>query len=80
MTFSKAFVVQFSDEASGSAKDWVYGSMGVKYAFVFELRDRGKHGFILPKEQIIPTAEETFAALHSLSINMKDYDNKKTSH
>ncbi|CAB3980438.1 carboxypeptidase B-like, partial [Paramuricea clavata] len=67
-------------EASGSAKDWVYGSMGVKYAFVFELRDRGKHGFVLPKEQIIPTADETFAALHSLSINMKDYGNKKTSY
>ena len=54
--------------------------MGVKYAFVFELRDTGKHGFILPKKQIIPTAEETFAALHSISSNMKDYNNKRTNY
>lgn len=68
----------FSDEAAGSAKDWVYGSMGIKYAFVFELRDTGDKGFLLPKEQIIPTAEETFAAIHSLSTNMVDYGNKRT--
>ena len=54
--------------------------MGVKYAFVFELRDTGDYGFMLPKKQIIPTAEETLVALHSISSNMKDYDNKRTSY
>ena len=58
----------------------MYGSMGVKYAFVFELRDTGEHGFLLPKQQIIPTAEETFAAIHSLSTNMKDYGAKRTAY
>lgn len=58
----------------------MYGSMGVKYAFVFELRDTGKHGFLLPKNEIIPTAEETFAAFQSLATQMKDYDAKKTNY
>jgi hypothetical protein len=75
-----SFLVLSPDEAAGSAKDWVYGSMGVKYAFVFELRDTGDHGFLLPKKQIIPTAEETLAALQSLTTNMKDYNNKRTNY
>ena len=29
--------------------------------FSIELRDTGLYGFILPPEQIIPTAEETWA-------------------
>lgn len=67
------------DEAAGSGKDWVYGSMGVKYAFVFELRDTGENGFLLPKKEIIPTAEETLAALQSLSTTMRDYGSKITN-
>ncbi|XP_028414409.1 carboxypeptidase B-like [Dendronephthya gigantea] len=67
-------------EAAGSGKDWVYGSMGVKFAFVFELRDKGKHGFLLPASNIIPTAKETIAAFHSMSTNMKDYENKSTNY
>ncbi|XP_046840058.1 zinc carboxypeptidase-like [Xenia sp. Carnegie-2017] len=65
-------------EASGCSKDWAYGSMGIKYSYVFELRDTGKHGFLLPKKYIVPTAEETLAAFHSIAINMNDYENKIT--
>lgn len=70
--------MDFSDEASGCSKDWAYGSMGIKYSYVFELRDTGKHGFLLPKKYIVPTAEETLAAFHSIAINMNDYENKIT--
>ena len=40
--------------------------MNVKYSFSVELRDTGRYGFLLPKEQIIPTGEETFEGLKAL--------------
>ncbi|EDO46954.1 predicted protein, partial [Nematostella vectensis] len=45
---------------SGGSKDYTYGALGIKYSFALELRDTGKEGFLLPPEQIIPTALETF--------------------
>ncbi|XP_007504381.2 carboxypeptidase A4 isoform X1 [Monodelphis domestica] len=48
--------------ASGSSIDWAYEN-GIKYAFTFELRDTGHYGFLLPAQQILPTAEETWLAL-----------------
>jgi hypothetical protein len=47
--------------ASGSAVDWVYGDQGV-FSYTIELRDTGEFGFILPADQIVPTAEENYAA------------------
>ncbi|XP_072418983.1 carboxypeptidase A1-like [Chiloscyllium punctatum] len=49
-------------QSSGSSIDWAY-DQGIKYAFCFELRDTGRYGFILPANQIIPTAEETYLGL-----------------
>ncbi|XP_072097940.1 carboxypeptidase A1-like [Mobula birostris] len=49
-------------QTSGSSIDWAY-DYGIKYAFCFELRDTGRHGFLLPANQILPTAEETYLAL-----------------
>lgn len=49
-------------QSSGSSIDWAY-DYGIKYSFCFELRDTGRHGFILPADQIIPTAEETYLGL-----------------
>ncbi|KAK3870803.1 hypothetical protein Pcinc_023998 [Petrolisthes cinctipes] len=46
--------------AAGGSDDWVKGVAGVKYAYTVELRDTGSYGFLLPTNQIIPTAEETF--------------------
>ncbi|XP_034232918.1 zinc carboxypeptidase-like [Thrips palmi] len=43
--------------ASGSTIDYTY-EKGVKFPFVYELRDTGEHGFLLPKDQIRPAAEE----------------------
>ncbi|XP_054034462.1 carboxypeptidase A1 [Dryobates pubescens] len=49
-------------EASGVTTDWTY-NQGIKYSFTFELRDTGSYGFLLPAEQIVPSAEETWLAL-----------------
>ncbi|CAG0892575.1 unnamed protein product [Cyprideis torosa] len=49
--------------AAGSSIDWVKGAAGVKWTFAYELRDKGQYGFLLPADQIIPCAEETFAGV-----------------
>lgn len=53
--------------ASGSSVDWGYAKAGVKYPFAIELRDQGKYGFLLPKNQIIPSGEEMTAAIFAMS-------------
>lgn len=61
----------FSDPASGGSEDWTYGKLGVTYSFSVELRDTGRHGFLLPAYQIIPTGEETFEGLKALVREMR---------
>ncbi|XP_029951456.1 carboxypeptidase A1-like isoform X3 [Salarias fasciatus] len=48
--------------ASGVTSDWSY-DQGIKYSYTFELRDNGRYGFVLPANQILPTAQETWLAL-----------------
>ncbi len=31
--------------------DWAYAVEGVKYSYALELRDTGRHGFLLPASQ-----------------------------
>ncbi|MCM8651506.1 hypothetical protein MZO44_15585, partial [Lactiplantibacillus sp. E932] len=49
-------------QADGITVDWTY-EQGIKYSYTFELRDTGRYGFLLPADQILPTAEETWLAL-----------------
>ncbi|XP_036282915.1 carboxypeptidase A4 isoform X1 [Pipistrellus kuhlii] len=58
--------------ASGSSVDWAYDN-GIKYAFTFELRDTGHYGFLLPADQIIPTAEETWLGLKTIMEHVRDH-------
>uniref|UniRef100_A0A8D0DWV9 Carboxypeptidase A3 n=1 Tax=Salvator merianae TaxID=96440 RepID=A0A8D0DWV9_SALMN len=51
---------------SGSSMDWAYDE-GIKYAFGFELRDRGKYGFLLPESKIAPTCKETVLAVKHIA-------------
>ncbi|XP_075720102.1 carboxypeptidase B-like [Rhinoderma darwinii] len=47
---------------AGSSDDWAY-AQGIQYAFTFELRDRGKYGFLLPESKIKATCKETTLAV-----------------
>ncbi|MED6248727.1 carbamoyl-phosphate synthase (glutamine-hydrolyzing) cpa2 [Ataeniobius toweri] len=59
-------------QASGGSIDWSYDE-GIKYSFAFELRDTGRYGFILPADQIIPTASETWLALKHIMEYVRDH-------
>jgi len=57
--------------ASGIAPDWTYGERGI-YGLTIELRPDSEdeefpNGFALPPEQIIPTCEESLAAVIELA-------------
>nr|CAH7719403.1 unnamed protein product [Callosobruchus chinensis] len=45
--------------ASGGSIDWAKASLHIPISVAYELRDTGEYGFLLPPDQIIPTAEET---------------------
>ncbi|CAJ1056142.1 carboxypeptidase A4 [Xyrichtys novacula] len=59
-------------QASGGSIDWSY-NLGIKYSFAFELRDTGRYGFVLPANQIIPTASETWLALKHIMEYVADH-------
>ena len=55
--------------ASGVSIDWTYGDQGV-YSWTVELRPESFFpGFELPPEEIVPAAEENFAAFLSMAEN-----------
>ena len=43
---------------------------GVKYAFTLELRDVGRHGFILPADKIVPSGIETWAGIYASALEL----------
>ncbi|CAG2170873.1 unnamed protein product [Oppiella nova] len=45
---------------SGFMMDWIYTKLGVTNSYLCELRDKGVYGFLLPADQIMPTALETW--------------------
>jgi len=62
MSYKEGSIYSVVYPASGSSADYIYDSLGRKWPFGVELRDTGRHGFVLPANQIVPTGEEIFAA------------------
>nr|CAD7256038.1 unnamed protein product [Timema shepardi] len=69
--YSVGNVVDLLYVASGSSVDWVMGVHGISNAFIYELRDTGRNGFVLPASEIIPTGQETLDALITLVIESR---------
>lgn len=55
--------LNFTDIASGGSIDWVKGELKTKLSYAFEFRDTGKHGFLLPADQIVPNSQEVLDAI-----------------
>lgn len=52
--------------AAGASDDWAK-SLGIKYTYTVELRDKGRHGFILPASLIEDTAKEAQAFVFTVA-------------
>ncbi|KAF8786132.1 Carboxypeptidase A2 like protein [Argiope bruennichi] len=64
---------------SGSASDWVYDVAGVKNSFSVELRDKGRFGFLLPRTEILPTSEETWAGISAVISHLQAKEKSKVT-
>lgn len=56
-SFNTCFLL-ISRSSAGGSDDWAHGVAEVPYSYTVELRDKGRYGFLLPKQQIVPTGEE----------------------
>jgi len=63
--------------ASGGSDDWGYDIMleakrPNPLSYTFELRDKGKYGFLLPADQIKENCQEVDAAIHAMLNHIKN--------
>ena len=54
------------DKSSGTSRDWAAGVPAFPYVYTIELRDKGRHGFELPPDQIVPSGGETWAGIQAM--------------
>lgn len=71
---SEHCLLLLSVEVGGTSVDWAYEVAKIKYTYQFQLRDRGNWGFLLPRNQIIPTSAELYAGVTELVRFIHFYD------
>lgn len=54
------------DIGSGVTTDYYYVDLGITHSYTAELRDLGEYAFLLPPDQIVPTAIETWNGIKAL--------------
>ncbi|XP_035660270.1 carboxypeptidase B-like [Branchiostoma floridae] len=59
ISFMHGTIANINGLVGGSSCDWAYTVAGIKYSYAIQLRD----GFVLPADQIRPSADEFFAGL-----------------
>jgi len=64
--FSYGSIFDILYPAPGCAIDSTYETLGIIHSYVIEMRDRGRHGFILPISEIIPTAIEMMNGIRAM--------------
>ena len=56
--------------ASGGSDDWMKGVAGIKWVFLFELPDKGHHGFLLPARNIVPVAQGVLVGVRTAALRI----------
>lgn len=74
VSFAQGPICEIIYQASGSSVDWTYAIGKVTYSMAVELRDKGRYGFLLPPDQIIPSGKETLAALSAFVMKIKEIE------
>jgi len=62
----RGHAVTLADRSSGNSRDWAAGVARIPYVYTVELRDRGRHGFLLPPQQILATGVETWEGVKAM--------------
>ncbi|XP_058835968.1 carboxypeptidase B-like [Topomyia yanbarensis] len=53
--------------AAGGSDDWARGAMNIKFVYTVELRDTGRHGFVLPASEIQPSGQDGLLIIDSIA-------------
>ncbi|WEW58669.1 hypothetical protein PRK78_004137 [Emydomyces testavorans] len=51
---------------NGGSVDWAFDVNHFELSFTPELRDKGRYGFVLPADQIVPSGEESWAGIKAM--------------